>query len=223
MPATKTKQQTNEQAPHKPLQARSLATMNRILDETEKLMVHASFENISISTILKRAAVQPGSFYARFPDKISLLAALYERYATDIEAILNRQLPALEKLNGEQQIISVIGLIRKIYCTRRGVARSAVLHYWNCSIESPLLENLSRRHAQLIKRISGLFLNAAGKLGGRQSKQRSAFALKMVLVSCREHFLFAHQSKTLRFSNQEFESELAEMVIGHLKVSGKRK
>ena len=118
---------------------------------------------------------------------------------------------------------SIFGGDSGVYRTRRGVARSAALHYWNCSIESPLLETLSRRHAQLIKRISELFLTAAGKLGGRPSKQRSAFALKMVLVSCREHFLFAHQSKTLRFSNQEFESELAEMVIGHLKMSGKRK
>jgi AcrR family transcriptional regulator len=64
-----------------PRQARSRATLDRILAATRELLEAKTFDEISISEIVARARSSVGAFYTRFPDKAALLDHLDELYA----------------------------------------------------------------------------------------------------------------------------------------------
>jgi AcrR family transcriptional regulator len=61
-------------------QARSRATLDRILDATLPLLDGRDFENVPVTEITDAAGISASSLYARFPTKASLLQALHERH-----------------------------------------------------------------------------------------------------------------------------------------------
>jgi AcrR family transcriptional regulator len=63
----------------RPLQQRSQASMDRILDAAAALLAERGFREVSVAEIAERAGVSVGSFYSRFPDKESVLRTLEER------------------------------------------------------------------------------------------------------------------------------------------------
>lgn len=65
---------------NEPRQARSRATMERILSAVEDLLTEKSFDQITIAEISARAASAPTAIYARFSDKTALLLAVHERF-----------------------------------------------------------------------------------------------------------------------------------------------
>lgn len=66
----------------RPLQRRSRATMERILQAAERQLMMQSFADLTVADVLAEAGVSIGSFYARFSGKAALLPALYDRYET---------------------------------------------------------------------------------------------------------------------------------------------
>ncbi|MCP4004652.1 MAG: TetR/AcrR family transcriptional regulator [bacterium] len=76
-----------------PRQARSQATLDRLLDAAEDLLNEKGWEDTSVAQIANRAGSSVGSFYARFQDKDAVLNALHERFIQEAwvtaEAALN--------------------------------------------------------------------------------------------------------------------------------------
>ncbi len=70
-----------------PRQARSRATVDRIVRVTEALLETKAFDEIAVAEIVARAGSSVGAFYARFPDKAVLLDHLDELYARRIMEI----------------------------------------------------------------------------------------------------------------------------------------
>jgi AcrR family transcriptional regulator len=66
--------------PH-PKQARSEATLQRIVNATEKLLTRYRLDEITIAEIVRNADSSVGAFYGRFPDKEALLEYIDEVYA----------------------------------------------------------------------------------------------------------------------------------------------
>ena len=64
--------------------------VERILDAARELLVQEGHERLSTNRIASRAGISPGSLYQYFPDKASVLAAVVDRYAADVEAELQR-------------------------------------------------------------------------------------------------------------------------------------
>ena len=69
-----------------PQQARSQATLGRLLDATEKLLDDRPFDELAVADICKAASSSVGAFYARFPDKTALLHVLHERLCDEARA-----------------------------------------------------------------------------------------------------------------------------------------
>lgn len=69
-----------------PQQARSQATLERLLDAAEHLIETRGVSGLTISAIVKRARSSVGAFYARFGDKESLLRCLFERFYEQAQA-----------------------------------------------------------------------------------------------------------------------------------------
>jgi AcrR family transcriptional regulator len=62
-----------------PQQDRSRKTLERILDATEEIIRERGVEAVTIPEVARAARSSVGSFYARFPDKATLLHTLHER------------------------------------------------------------------------------------------------------------------------------------------------
>jgi len=63
-----------------PKQARSLETVQRLLDAAEQLLETEGLEAATVPAIAKKARVSVGVVYRRFPDKDTLLRAVWERF-----------------------------------------------------------------------------------------------------------------------------------------------
>jgi len=62
-----------------PRQARSMATLERFVSATRRLLDERTFEAITVTDIVHEADRTVGSFYARFEDKYAVLHVLSER------------------------------------------------------------------------------------------------------------------------------------------------
>ncbi len=104
-----------------PKQARSLRTLERLLDAAEALFLERPPQDVSIADIVKRAGSSIGGFYSRFSDKDALLRALQERRLATVQAKLEAVADP-ERWRGVSFELMVRGLMQELirhYVERR--------------------------------------------------------------------------------------------------------
>ncbi len=69
-------------------QARSRATVERILEAATGLIAERGADGVTMTEIARRAGVVIGSLYQYFPDKAGVMAALFERHGAEVNAML---------------------------------------------------------------------------------------------------------------------------------------
>lgn len=79
-----------------PQQARSAATLARVLQAAEEIASLSGLEEMTISGVAERAGVSVGTIYRRFEDKEQLITALTERMLERRETYVAEQLHAAE-------------------------------------------------------------------------------------------------------------------------------
>ena len=79
-------QATGAPIPRAPVQARSRAALERLLDAAEQQFSETGYDATTIGAIARRARVSVGAVYTRFADKGALFAAVQERYKDRILA-----------------------------------------------------------------------------------------------------------------------------------------
>jgi AcrR family transcriptional regulator len=86
----------------RPRQARSRATVEAIVTAGAQVLIEQGYEGATTARVAERAGVSIGSLYQYFPNKEALIAALIERHAGEIIAIMHRALgdPASGTLEG---------------------------------------------------------------------------------------------------------------------------
>jgi AcrR family transcriptional regulator len=109
-----------------PHQARTRATLTRLLDAAEELLAEKGFDDIGIADVTRRAHTSVGGFYRRFPDKAGLLQAVHERFCDESRATADEALnPALWAGASLYDIVEkVTTFLVEIYRDRRGLLRA---------------------------------------------------------------------------------------------------
>ncbi|GAB3159197.1 hypothetical protein GCM10027290_63720 [Micromonospora sonneratiae] len=112
-----------------PRQARSRATMERILTAVEELLAEKPFDQITIAEVSARSASAPTAIYARFSDKTALLLGVHERFrqrAADriVEAITD---PARAHLPLPEFLAYATGELVTFYRDNHRLLRSVLL------------------------------------------------------------------------------------------------
>ncbi|MER6392815.1 TetR/AcrR family transcriptional regulator [Streptomyces sp. NPDC001523] len=79
-----------------PQQARSAATLARVLRAAEQIASTSGLEEMTIAGVAKRAGVAVGTIYRRFEDKDQLISALIERMLERREEYVAERLRAAE-------------------------------------------------------------------------------------------------------------------------------
>lgn len=111
-----------------PKQRRSQQTLERILLAAEELLREKCFDDVSVAEIVARAHSSSGSFYARFPDKRTLLHALHERFGERVRRETDALL-APEKWEGastQELIEEVVKHLVALFEAHDGVLRAAL-------------------------------------------------------------------------------------------------
>ncbi|MFD1826979.1 MULTISPECIES: TetR/AcrR family transcriptional regulator [Mumia] len=72
-------------APRKrPRQARSRATVERIVSSGREVLLRDGYDAFSTNRVADAADISPGSLYQYFPNKHAIVAAIVERYADEV-------------------------------------------------------------------------------------------------------------------------------------------
>lgn len=92
-----------------PRQARSRATVERILDATARVLEREGYDAATTNRVAAEAGVSPGSLYQYFADREDLLVALTERFVAGFERTLE---PALRSAVVLDPATASEGLVR---------------------------------------------------------------------------------------------------------------
>ena len=71
-----------------PTQARAKATVDAIIAAASQVLIAFGYERTTTARVAQRAGVSVGSLYQYFPNKEALVAALIERHADELVAII---------------------------------------------------------------------------------------------------------------------------------------
>lgn len=109
-----------------PVQERSRARFERVLDEAERVLLEVGLEGFSIPTVAERIGYTRGSVYAYFPTPQALLTELANRYLAELEASYVHGAAELGRLPWRKGIEAVIARAAAFY-NARPVARLLLL------------------------------------------------------------------------------------------------
>ena len=70
----------------KPLQPRSVASTNRMLDAAEALLAEGGHDALTVEAVIAKSGTSAGAFYARFGDRAGMLEAMHARFLDRIHA-----------------------------------------------------------------------------------------------------------------------------------------
>ena len=208
----------------KPLQARSLRTLGRFLDATERLLRTRRFEDVSVEEIVRAAGSSVGAFYARFRDKQALLPCLYERYGDELGA----RLAALERRRAwegkglEETAEWIVREFLALYRERTQLMRSLALYARTRESEIDAATR-ERRRAQHALFLAALLAHRA-RIAHPQPERAAELGLYFAVSVLRDRVLFAestHAAST-RLGDAELVRECVRMLVGYLTLGGTR-
>ena len=207
---------------NKPLQARSQATLDRIVEATESLLQTNTLRQISIAQIVALSKTSTGSFYARFKNKESLLPALYCRY----EASLDKELEAFETNEAdslEAAIDSVVDFIVKFFSRRKNLLRALAI-YVREAPEAVDHESRIVRQSQFSV-IHKSLLRFSKEIQHSNPERAIQLAIYMITCLCRDQILFASSTHaaSVAAGDDELKRETAAMALGYLLTGHNKK
>ncbi|WP_329126534.1 TetR/AcrR family transcriptional regulator [Streptomyces sp. NBC_01465] len=197
-----------------PRQARSAATLARVLQAAEEIAASAGLDEMTISGVAERAGVSVGTIYRRFEDKEQLVNALTERM------LVRREEYVAEQLRTARPSLS-------------GVLGAYALALLQSFADSKLFPELLRargagpgeRGARTIIEIHRLLLEAAGPYTDRIRRSHPEAALdtaaRTVLGAC-FHNSVRPDPVVGEAALRRFADELSDMATGYLLTPDRR-
>ena len=189
-----------------PVQARSRATLERLLVATEALLHDRRFTDISVAEIVEQAASSVGAFYKRFSSKDDLLPYLLKR-------LQDRQLGAIEafvidpRWNGVDlgaRIDAFIDIVADSYRSNRGLVRALVTRQFSDRAELPPDE--IRKARRIVDLVAGWLLECRADIRHDDPEAAVRVAMFMALTSLQVALLF--RPATRRFPDSILISEI---------------
>jgi AcrR family transcriptional regulator len=91
-----------------PRQARSIESTTRMLDAAEALIAEGGPDALTVDAVVSRAGTSTGAFYARFGDRLGLLAAVQERFLDRLRNAAEAQADELADVPDLQQALAIL-------------------------------------------------------------------------------------------------------------------
>jgi AcrR family transcriptional regulator len=108
----------------KPLQARSQATVDAILQAATYILTAKGWEGFTTNRVAERAGVNIASLYQYFPNKEAILAELQARHRDQVRALVPRILPQLLQQRELRSILcAIVDAVIKEHCVAPALHR----------------------------------------------------------------------------------------------------
>ena len=129
-----------------PLQQRSLARAQQILQVSADLLEEVGLDTLTTILIARRSGISVGTLYHYFPNKHAILHAMAERWLREVERSLDEMESwPLSELSLLQFVERLIERQLLVYREQRGI-----LHLVQAMFSIPELRELDQRHDALV-------------------------------------------------------------------------
>ncbi len=197
-----------------PQQARSRATLDRIVGAVQELLETKTYDEITVSEIVDRANSSVGAFYTRFKDKAALLDHLDELYARRI--VECGQEAASEWGSATTLAADVRGLVSfllQLHRLQPGLLRTLIVEARRQGEGS--FRDRTRRMNQTIPPVMERLLARSDEIGHPEPRRAVYLGLLMVFSAIREVTLFPEG--LAEFVDYDDEELVAELTAGYLR------
>lgn len=95
MPTTSVAKKAKLRPRRRPIQGRSRATVDAIVDATARILVRRGWSRLTTNHVAEKAGVSVGTLYEYFPSKDALVRRLVERHLAHAESLLTERIATL--------------------------------------------------------------------------------------------------------------------------------
>lgn len=199
--------------PRPPQQARSRASLRKVLASAEHVLVTEGLDNFTMAGVAEHAGVSIGSLYRRFAGKEQLLDAVKDRILTHMEEQLAHALAQA----AEQDIAAVIAAYTATLAAEFAETSQAIMLLMQRTGAASVA-----RGRQSLDTIQGLFVNAASAHAAEVRHPDPELALVVLARTIAGACL--HRTASLAWwpevSWQSWQAEVTAMGIRYLTVPG---
>jgi len=199
-----------------PQQERSRETLERILEAAEGAILELGLEQITVADVARRAGSSVGAFYARFPDKESLLRCVFQRFYEQAVATVDTVLePARwQDASASELVASAMSFVVRVFREKRRLIVALTLRV----ARDPDLGAMSQAVGERIAvRINELLGARGDHLSHPNPEQAVGFAVWLVLSALNSRALGAEAGELIPES--VIAGELTQMAIAYLGIA----
>ncbi|MGH8836659.1 MAG: TetR/AcrR family transcriptional regulator [Actinomycetes bacterium] len=201
-----------------PRQARSVATLDRIVRAAQELLAERGFDQATVDDIVARAGSSKGSFYSRFADKEALLAYLGGECLARAKATWAEQFDP-DRVAGTplaEVIDEFVGRLLDEYREQGSVLRALVLEA-RLHPGNEFERMTDELDAHVRDTLATLLAARAEEIEHRDPAQAARVGLLMLDATLREAIMFSTgRGRPLAVPPRELRRELARAFLAYL-------
>jgi len=205
----------------RPKQARSAATLQRLLDAAESLIQEKGAADVSIPDIVARARSSVGGFYARFKDKDELLRALEERFLAEMrELVDDLAAPARWRRASVEDIVRAgVGTLVTVFRERRPLLVAFMVRA--AQGRRPALDEILGFRREVSARFVALLRSRREEIAHPEPDVAVDLAVQLVFGLMHSMTVFGEvRVGGRRLTEDEVGEELVRSVLGYLGWAG---
>ena len=197
----------------KPIQERSRATVEAILEGTIRVLLDEGFETLTTTRVAEVAGVGVGTLYQYFPAKESLLFALLEREMSALEEELLGALGATENESLEARVTATIDALLR---HKRAHAELGVV----LQAHMPRFDGIRVVRATVRRIVSAFAVMIRPSLPARMDDAEVQLVAMMVATAVQGAIDGALDLSAATLRRPAFREALMRLVLGYLRESG---
>ncbi len=199
-----------------PQQERSRETLERILEAAEGAILELGLEQVTVADVARRAGSSVGAFYARFPDKESLLRCVFQRFYEQATATVDTVLaPAhWQDASARELVATAMAFVVRVFREKRPLIVALTLRV----ARDPDLGAMGQAVGERIAvRINELLGARGDHLSHPNPEQAVGFAVWLVLSALNSRALGAEAGQLI--PDAVVAGELTQMAIAYLGIA----
>lgn len=206
------------------VQERGRNSLERLLAAAEQVLESPGLESATVPAIAARAGMSVGNVYKRFPDKDSLISAVYDRFFSDAFAANEFALdPAKWEGIPTTDVVStlVTGMIEG-YRNRRPLIR-ALLLYAQTHPDAEFRAHAEQLRLRSLELFERLLRDRRGDIGHPHPERAIRFVVMLLAHALQNAVMSAGaglSSGDFLSHAPETAAELSPIVIGYLRIRG---
>jgi AcrR family transcriptional regulator len=202
-----------------PRQARSQASLSRILDAAADVISRRGFQGATVAEIVRNAKSSVGVFYDRFQDKDALLDCLHQRFCDESYATAEEALRAdrWKDASGHEIATTLTAFLVEIYRQQRGLLRVFVVR---CATNSKCAQRGAEMMNYITERFASLLLEHDPAMRHPNPKFAVELGLRAVYSTLDSILIFEDSGLgTVKLDDPALTAELARMLLAYVGVS----